>query len=194
MKIAAANTGQFAAIVDQAERRITDAAGQSVGHAAETIRNDLRAQTRAAGLGPGLERAWTFQRYNNGKGINFSALIHSKAARIIAAFAADTIINVRNAQWLVIPLEAAIARGFNKDRARKWGNVEAAVNAIGRLTFVPLTGNRALLVHRERGGKPTPFFLLLKRVQLKQRLDIAGQVGKAGDQLRNAFLSDLGAA
>ncbi len=194
MKITANNAGQFGAIVDAAERHFSDSANHAVERAGAAVRDDLRAQTRSAGLGPNLERAWTVKRYANGTGINFTALVYSKAARIIEAFSADTVITARNAKWLVIPLEAAIARGFGKSKNRKWGNVEAAIDALGRLAFVPLAGNRALLVHRERSGRPTPFFLLLKRVSLKRRLDIAGEAGKAAGQLRDALLAGLGAA
>lgn len=187
MKLAATADVSLSAILDAEARHIAQAAARAVDTAATALRAELADETRTA-LGNGLARAWSVRRYGN------ASLVYSKATRIVEAFSADTIITARNAQWLVLPLEAAIERGFNKAQARKWANLEAATQALGPLTFVPLPGNRALLVRRNRGGKPTPFFLLTKRVSLRKRLDIAGPAAHAVSQLRDAFLADAGAA
>lgn len=191
MKITAKPDASLSAILDAEARHIADTAADAVDKAATSIRDELRAQTRSA-LGPKLERAWTFRRYHKAGGkIDETALIYSKASRIVSAFSDDTTITVRNAQWLVLPLDAAKAAGFDKRQNRHWSAVDAATKALGKLDFVPLPGNRALLVHRQRSGKPVPFFLLVKRVSLRKRLDIAGPAARSGDVFARNFIGAI---
>lgn len=180
MRLKAALEGRLdemmAGEIKTAERAVT----RGLTRAASGLQRELRGQARRAGLGVGAEKAWSLNRYPRGKNsISTAALVFSKAQRIHDAFSADRTIRTQNARWLVIPLDAAKARGWDHsrrmskgNRPRRYAETQAAEQALGKLAFVRLAGNRALLVHRDGRSEPTPYFLLVRTVSLRKRLDL----------------------
>lgn len=190
-------SGNLSVTLSVAADQMNAAVRDATMRAATGLRDALAGQVRAAGLGNGLAKSWKIHAFRKGCG----ATIRTDARRLISAFSADTTIIARNARWLVLPLPAAINRGWDKSarqsrngQPRRWSNVDAATLALGRLTFIPLSGNRGLLVHREGKGRSTPLFLLLKRVELRQRLDIPAVVGPWRTRARDEILQALGTA
>lgn len=198
-RLQAAIQGRLDDMMKAEARAAGRAVTRGITRAASGLQRELRGQTRRAGLGTGVEKAWSFTRYPRSKNsINTAALVYSKATRIHAAFSADTVIRARNAQWLVLPTDHAIARGWHLNhqrsagsRPRRWANVDAAERALGKLGFVMLPGGgRALLVHRDDRGQSIPLFLLVRRVSLKKRLDFDGPARKWADRAPGYILRE----
>jgi hypothetical protein len=172
---------------------------RAVGRASSGLQQELRRQVRAAGLGVGVEKAWQRATYPRGRrSMNPAALVYSKATRIHDAFMADRTVTARGGRWLAIPLDAAVARGWHQDHARssggrprRWANVEAAARSLGGLAFVPLPGGRGLLVHRDPAGRSTAYFLLVRRVRLRKRLDVDGPAARWADRLPGYIVREL---
>lgn len=160
MRLITTLTGNLAGYLQGERDRIAEAITRAVNDEGIRLRDELRAQVDAAGLGTGLSKAFRHEVYPKGrKSFSPAALVYSKAARLHAAFEDGPTIRANNAAWLVLPLPAAEALGFadrpqgrkNSARSRRarWSNVEAAIRRYGRLDFVPLDGgDRALLVAR----------------------------------------------
>ncbi|MBB6251441.1 DUF6441 family protein [Nitrospirillum iridis] len=189
----------------------------AVRSAATSLHDELRRQVDAAGLGDGLAAAWQVYLYGVHTSLNPAALIYSKATLLHDAFNTSVTITARNARWLVIPLPAATALGFQlRPQGRrgrqlspplpaKWSNVDAAQAKWGALEFRPLHGgNKALLVApaSQAGGrspgsaarKGVPVFLLLRNVKLGKRLDVEGALAHAREQLYSAVMASLPSA
>jgi hypothetical protein len=191
------------------------AAVQAVDSAASDLRDELRDQVRSAGLGEGLANAW--QLLPSGGRFASSALVYSKASRLHTAFNQSETITTQNADWLVIPLPAAVQRGLatdsgrNKDATsrssnRRWSDVDTAISIFGQLRFVPLAGGqKALLIApavpikrgtSSRGvaanAADIPLFLLLKQVHSKKLLDIEGAEADAQTRLETNLSNVLG--
>ena len=179
MRMTAALDGTLNTIMKEevtvAERAVTS----GVKRAGSGLQRELRRQVTKAKLGTGLEKAWRKDDYpRRGRSMGAASLVYSKATRLHAAFSANRTISAAGGRWLVVPLEPAIAQGWDETQARSrgnrprgWANVEAAQKAVGRLTFVPLDTQRALLVSQE-GRRSTAYFLLLKKVRLRKAIDL----------------------
>lgn len=188
------------------DSELASAAQEAVNAAAEDLQRELRGQTVASGLGNGLANAWGLLRAGGTR--PFSALVYSKAPRLHDAFIKGGTIRARNAQWLVLPLKAAVQYGLEKGRPagasargsdRRMSNIDKAIDLFGNLRFVLLLGGgRAVLfadprnLNRPRGAKnyagstpqDIPLFLLVRSVNLAKRIDLDGAVAKARDRLR----------
>ncbi|WP_025286816.1 DUF6441 family protein [Granulibacter bethesdensis] len=102
--------------------KFMDAALGGLTRAANILQADLRMQTRAAGLGPGLERAWALNVYNDEP----AALIYSKSEVLHRVFAEGTTVSATRKRYLAIPTKEAEAMGLGlTDRSRKGGPVPA---------------------------------------------------------------------
>ncbi|KAA0677781.1 hypothetical protein DS843_21925 [Roseomonas genomospecies 6] len=184
----------MASEIKAAERAVT----RGLTRASSGLQRELRGQARRAALGVGVEKAWSMNRYPRARNsINAATLVFSKAQRIHDAFSADRTIRAQNGRWLVIPLDAAKARGWDHsrrmskgNRARRYAETQAAEQTLGALAFVRLAGDRALLVHREGKGKPTPVFLLVKQVSLRKRFDINEPARKWHDRAPGYILRE----
>ncbi|MCG5241866.1 DUF6441 family protein [Azospirillum doebereinerae] len=210
MKIVGRISGDLKELMHTRFDEIADAARAAVRSASEGLQAELRRQTRAAGLGNGLEKAWRLDLYpkvSRRRTLRPAGLVYSKAARLHDAFDDGEMITARNAKWMVIPLPAAKAAGFDRDPHRregrqiglippKWSNIDAATAKFGALRFVAIgNGARALLVAdgKARGetlarggaGRVTsiPLFLLVKRVRGRKLLDLAAAAKQAEAQL-----------
>ena len=149
----------------------------------------LRDQVAGAALGQGISNAWQIKTYPKaGKADNPASYVYTKAQRIVAAFASGATVTASGATWLVIPLPAAVALGLDRMTSRpggkpgglkaKYSDITAAIQRFGNLKFVPIGGNRALLIADPRSARGTgrasgtPLFLLVKSVRLPRLLDI----------------------
>lgn len=183
--------------------------------ATDSLKERLRAQVRSAGLAQSVQKAWQSKVYPKGDSMAAAGYVYSKATRIHAAFDVGGTISPKRGQWLVIPLPAArrlkldISYARSKgSRPRHWSDVDAAVRRFGALRQVKLRGGRMLLVadrvtaaggrrkvRQARGGGSVqglgnvsmPLFLLVRRVSLGKRLDIAS----AARQARQDFLGHV---
>lgn len=147
--------GDLQKSMDRTAKRAAVAVTRGMGAGAKGLQSDLRAQTRHARLGRGVEKAWRTAVYPRGGKVSMKAagIVYSKASRIHAAFTKGANITTRRAKWLVIPLPAAKKMGFDKGMSkskgsapRKWSEVEAAIGKYAKLRYIKLGPGRALLV------------------------------------------------
>lgn len=212
-------TGDLKELVNAGFDEIADAARAAVRSASEALQTELRRQTRAAGLGTGLEKAWRLELYpkTGRRTLRPAGLVFSKATRLHDAFDSGETITARGSKWLAIPLPAAKELGLDKSPQRpdsrrasplpaKWSNVAAAEARFGGdLRFVPIgNGARALLVadgkargdRFARGGAgravSIPLFLLVRKVRGRKLLDIAAATRAAEAQLASNLSNILG--
>lgn len=180
--------------IGAAETAVTAA----VKRAAGGLQRDLRRQTKRAGLGDGVEKAWRRAVYPaRGKSIQAAGLVFSKATRIVEAFAADRVIHARRARWLVIPLPAAERQGLATSRRRsrsskerRWSELENAIADGRRLTFVQVKATGGLILDTAT-RPPTPLFLMVREVRLSKRLDLDAPQRRWGDRLPGLILREF---
>lgn len=184
----------MAAETKAAERAVS----RSINRAAAGLQREMRTQTRRAGLGQGVEKAWSTTRYpKRGTSIKAAAIVYSKARRIHEAFSADTTIRAKSAKWLVIPLDPAKREGLDRgmkhsqgSRPRKWSDVDATIRR-GKLVFIQYKPDRAFLARPgTRGEKPVAYFLLVRQVRLSKRLDFDGPADRWANRLPGYILSE----
>lgn len=200
MQLIAAITGDLRRIMAREVLVLKSGIKTGVSDASDRLKDLLRAQVREAGLSTPVEKAWQTKVYPKGDSMSASGWVYSKATRIHAAFDVGGTITPSTGQWLVIPMPAArrlkldqSLRRSKGSRPRHWSDVDAAVRRFGALRRVDLPGGRVLLVadnvtasgarRKVRqgkngavqgiGGVSMPLFLLVKRVRLGKRLDIA---------------------
>ena len=206
--------GDLAKIMEDETSEVGRGLTRAVGKTGDTLKNELRAQTRRAGLGRKLEKAWRFQKFpRSGRSLAPVALVFSKATRIHAAFDRGGTIKVKNAEWLVIPLGPALRQKFHLSRARSKGSqprkhseVDAAIRRFGKLRFVRVDSQTALLVadnatktgrirkstRRRKGSQGVPIFLLKRQVRLRKSLDIQRVFNSANRVLAREVARELG--
>lgn len=143
--------------------RVTSASRESTGD----LRDVLRQQVRAAGLGRGLEQAWRGENYPARKStLHPGGLVYSKATALHDAYGRGGEIRARGGQWLAIPTAFAIARGWDRAmtgrrgralsgaaQPRRVSQTAAAAEALGGLRFVALGPGRAVLVYDDPQAK-----------------------------------------
>lgn len=153
------------------------------------IKMDWRGQIVQAGLGRRLSNTVRSEAYPKGVGsLNASALIWSKAKKIVGAFETGVEIRAKNGNWLAIPLPAAGKSGRGgRITPGEWERRNGR-----RLTFIYRQGRTGLLVDTGttlRGGRvmgkdgfsraargfknrTVPIFALVPRVRLQKRLGL----------------------
>ncbi len=162
--------GDPRAIFDDARRDIADAFRAGVVHTAGAVRTDLRTQTRAAGLGRGLENAWRSEVYPaspTNKTLRPAGQVFSKAVVLHDAFISGATITARRGRYLVIPTREAEAMGFATSRTGREGKTvpfgqlhraaryRAAIDKLGaeNIRDIPLRGGRRLIVYQVPQGR-----------------------------------------
>lgn len=163
--------GDVRALVDAARVDVADAFREAVVNTAGKVHADMRTQTRAAGLGRGLENAWRAQVYPKSeanKTLHPAGLVHSKAVVLHDAFIAGATITARRGRYLVIPTAEAEAMGFATTREardptkrvpagqlRRAAQYRAAIAKLGaeNIRDIPLPNGRRLIVYQVPQGR-----------------------------------------
>lgn len=182
--------GDLRKVLDEERKGLAAAVTRGVEAAGVALRDDLRSQVRAAGLGDRVAKAIRAQRYpKGGNSLRAAAQIFSRLVRkdprygtidVLDAFSRARIIAGREGQWLAIPTDAArqIVGVRRSRRDLTPVNVEAAINQ--DLVFVrdPNSRTRAFLVIAEgrvsRAGRI--------------RAGFAGKRSKATTDVRNVVV------
>ena len=199
MKLTATMVGSLKADMQAELRRIERAVPDGVKAAGDGLKGSLRKQVVAAGLGARLSRTWRGKTYVN-KGHDAASLVWSKAPQIALAFDKGVVIKGKGGNWLAIPTPAAPKRGTNGKRITP---ATFPTARHGPLRMVRRSGRAALLVvdgvrvsaqsgrvgRQAKGGGRTKsgsfkqgiatvaMFVLVPRVKLKKRLNVAGAAG-----------------
>lgn len=142
----------------EAAERVTAATRK----AGERLRDALRQQVLAAGLGQDLAKAWRVQHFPSRAGaasLHPAALVYSKAIALHRAFESGAAVTARGGRYLAIPLPEAVRRGLDRAmvdrkggalsgaaRPRRFAQTAAAAKAVGTLRPVKLANGNMLLV------------------------------------------------
>lgn len=162
--------GDLRAILEEARDEAADALRQGMRRASDRVQADLRTQTRAAGLGGKLEKAWRVQLYPSRastRTLRPAGLVYSNATLVHDAFIEGATITARRGRYLVIPTREAEAMGFARTaESRKGGPIpggqlrraaryRAAIDKLGpeNIRDIPLAGGRRLIVYRVPQGR-----------------------------------------
>jgi len=182
--------------VDAVERAATKAT-RSVSRNAK---NELRRQTRRAGL-EGVGKAWQVLQFpSRTASLNATGFVFTKSERIIRAFTEGGTVTAQQTDWLVIPLPAAERRGFDENGQRSAtnaqprgdANVRAAERELGRLRYVRTDRDTALLIHGGGGGtRGEALFLLKRRVTLPRLLNPDRVINKWYDRIPQKITREL---
>lgn len=155
------------------------------------LKNDLRAQMVAAGLGNRVSKTWRGKFYQNEK-LNAAAFVWSKVPLIVEVFDSGATIKGVRKRFLAIPTKA-VPRGQGNKRLtpENWPEWK-----YGKLQFVKRPGKNAVLVatgvrigktgrvgrrlanprlssgRLKTGVTSVVMFTLIKRVKIKKRLDV----------------------
>ena len=159
MRLVVDVAGSFRELLKDAGDNLAAVLTNAVAAAGADLQEVLRGQVRAAGLGEGLAKAWRYEAYPKGRRASLgpAALVYSKAARLHQVFETGATITARGSKWLVLPLPAAEALGYDTrplgrkpggraNRLTRWSNVDAAVARYGELRFVAFDGGRRALL------------------------------------------------
>lgn len=217
MRLLAAFTGRLTEMLDDQHNRLAGALRAAVAETSEQLKQDLRSDVLAGGLGERLAKTWQNKIYPGSNRVTLgpAGLVFSKAPDVIRAFDEGAKIRSSDGFYLAVPTEAA-GRGSGGKRLSP-GEWERR-NGV-RLRFVYRQGGPSLLVAdnarldtrgraranvtrakagaytRLRGRVTVPIFILLPQVSLAKRLDIARSENKALAQLQRAVaaaVNDLG--
>ena len=169
MKISGSVDGDLAAVADEYRAALSADLRRGMQAAADAVQADLRGQVRAAGLGAGLERAWSQRVYPRAgtRTLDPAGLVFSKSTVLHRAFTEGATIAPRGGRYLVIPTREAEALGYGKTRlgrdggaipggqSRRASQYGAAVRALGKanIRVVPLARGRKLVVYRVPDGR-----------------------------------------
>ena len=207
MRLKAAITGDLpkfmASQVDAAKEAVT----QGVRKVATDIRDDLRRQVVAAGLGVPMSRTWKVDFYPKGRNsLKAAGLVYPDMARVIRAFAEGTTIRSKHGKFLAVPSEAAPKRGIGGKRISPSNFPE---HSYGKLRFVFRPHGVSLLVvdnvratakggfrkapdsakRSGRGLTTVVMFFLVPQTHLKKRLDIQSVADDRAQELPDAILN-----
>jgi hypothetical protein len=185
--------GDLRQIIEEQRGELADAVRSGVEQASAGLQNDLRGQTRAAGLGGGLEKAWRLQVYPTGKRSTRPAgLVWSKAT-----FLHDVFINGASMSGrMYVPTAQAMAMGFGRTTiSRKGGTVPggqlrrsaqvlSALQQLGaqNVYTINLPNGHQLVLYKPPGrkaAKPIPLFVIIFQSRLAPRIDWEGAVARA---------------
>lgn len=176
---------------------------EAVNAAAEGLRDELRNQVRAAGLGAGLEKAWRAEVYPKGRSrtLRPAGLVYSKATVLHQAYIAGPVI-VAGKGYLTIALPAAVAMGFGYSAdlprgnrgipagaKRKYSQLGAAIAKLGEANLKMVPGKKpgtVVVLYVKPGGsrkktqqqRPVPLFVLVRSTKVKKALDLDGPAEK----------------
>ena len=182
---------------------------EAVTDATHSIRDDLRADMRRAGLGK-LEKTWRAEIFPaNGLADNPAGYIYSRAEYLVESFSSGRPIKARNGQYLAVPIPGSPAERLRDPRGPAT-KVDAARERFGDLVFIPgvrggrppmiaaenvgftrtgnLTRRSRTKTGRHRAGAATvPLFFLVPEVRLGRRLNTA-RIAQRGERRFEARL------
>lgn len=138
---------------ERLEQRLTGGMRDATG----VLKDALRAQVRAAGLGERLARTWQGDAYpKSGASMSPAGFVHSKAPRIVAGFDSGPTITPKLSRFLAIPTEnVPPSRGGRRGARRAMSPAEVEHHFNQDLTLI--RGARGSIlgfvnVVRSRGG------------------------------------------
>lgn len=175
MRVVAAVGGNMQAILDAQAGEISDALRAAIGSASADLLAELRGQVRAAGLGPGLEKAWQREVYPRSRKRTFrpAALVYSKSTVLHDAFDTGPTIRPARSGFLVIPTKAGEALGLGKvpsarkgggvpgGRARRYADLEPFADRIGAEIASTRRGGGGGAGRRPRGSGTSSRIVLM---------------------------------
>lgn len=201
MRLSVAVQGNLTGFLDGELTELARDVREAVNTAAEGLRDELRDQVRAAGLGPGLEKAWRAEVYPKGrsKTLRPAGLVYSKATVLHQAYITGAVI-VAGRQYLTIALPAAVAMGFGYSAdlprgnrgipagaKRKYSQLGAAIARLGEANLKMVPGKKAgtvVVLYVKPGGSkkakaaPVPLFVLVRTTKVRKALDLDGPAEK----------------
>lgn len=174
----------------ETEKDIERAVTSGMRDAADGLKQDLREDVVAAGLGERLSRTWRGMTFPElGESAEAAAYVWSKAPKIIDAFDRGVTIRSHDGFWLAIPTAAAGPRGLGASGRsaritpggweRRTGQRLRFVYRRGRPSLLVADGarinskGRAAANRRKTGQASVIVFILVPQVTLRKRLDIA---------------------
>ena len=168
MRISGSVEGSIAAAIAEQTDGVADGLRRGMTAAGQAVQAELRAQVQAAGLGPGLEKAWQRTSYPRGgaRTLSPAELIYSKSTVLHRVFSEGATISATQGRFLAIPTRECEALGFattNTTRAgkgtgsipRRASQVEAAIAALGAANTrtIDLANGRKLIVYHVPDGR-----------------------------------------
>jgi hypothetical protein len=194
-----------AAILRQAFDDTEMAVSDAMDEVQAGLRDELRGQVAAAGMGQRLANTWRGKRYPEGRpSMNSAAYVWSRAPDIVDAFERGVPILARNKRYLAVPTKnAGVSQTTVKNKRLTPAIWETETGV--KLKFVP-RGGHALLVtdanyvrqpsrwRRRKSFKPikTPLsggrrylviFVLVPMVNPRKRLDVEGAGERWADRV-----------
>jgi hypothetical protein len=204
LKLAATISRALQADMQAKLRDIERAVATGTRDAGRSLRTELRRQVTSVGLGQ-LANSWRDRHYANQR-LDAASLVYTKAPQIVRAFDEGAVIRSRRERFLAIPTENAPRKGIDGRRIKPSTFPE---HRFGPLRFVPRPSGPSLLVvdglraslsrqtgdlrgfrratdRARRSGQgltTVVMFLLVPRVKLRKRLDVAGAAERWSGQL-----------
>ncbi|MFZ5792108.1 MAG: DUF6441 family protein [Pseudomonadota bacterium] len=177
------------------EKAIERAVTSGMRDAVDELKDDLREQVLAAGLGDRLARTWRGKVFpETGESIEAAAFVWSRAPKLIDAF--DRGVTIRSARGLFLaiptPAAGAVGQGASGKRERTTPAGWERRTRL-KLRFVYRRGRPSLLVvddarltgrglaarNKRRSGQATVVvFILVPQVSLRKRLNVESTARK----------------
>ncbi|MGE0154807.1 MAG: DUF6441 family protein [Reyranellaceae bacterium] len=157
MKIIAEVLGSVAQAIEEAEGEIGARVRLATARHTERLKQRLRQDVLAAGMGRRMANTWQSQVYPAGgrRTLSPAGYVYSRAPMIISGFSEGATIRGKDGQWLAIPT-GAVPYG---------GNGLASVRSSRQKKQTPqeveATYNRELRIVRPRGGEGRFAFLVM---------------------------------
>ncbi|MER2249540.1 DUF6441 family protein [Methylorubrum podarium] len=208
------------AAMNGTERQIARSVTAGMREVTDGLKEDLRADVRAAGLGQRLANTWRGQTFpRTGESAESAAYVSSNAPKLIDAFDRGVTITARNRRFLAIPTPDAGVRQVSKRRSKgSTGNTltpAAWERETGiRLRFIPSRNGGGVLVadayYRrqaaryqgrksfrpikeagpDKGRSFVVIFVLVRQVKLRKRLDIDATAKRWADRVPGAIAAN----
>jgi hypothetical protein len=173
----------------ETEKHIERAVTSGMRDAADGLKQDLREDVVAVGLGERLSRTWRGKTFPEaGASAEAAAYVWSHAPKIVDAFDRGVVIRSARGLFLVIPTAASGKSGRSAVGLREKITPEGWQRRTGlKLRFVYRRGRPSLLVaddarintrglaarnRRKTGQASVIVFILVPQVALKKRLDV----------------------
>lgn len=173
----------------ETEKDIERAVTSGMRDAADGLKQDLREDVVAAGLGRRLSRTWRGKTFPEvGVSAEAAAYVWSRAPTIVDAFDRGVVIRSARGLFLAIPTAAAGKSGRSAAGSREKITLEGWQRRTGlKLRFIYRRGRPSLLVaddarinarglaarnRRKTGQASVIVFILVPQVSLKKRLDV----------------------
>ena len=123
MRLAARVVGRIDDGLDAQAADLSDRLRHAIAVSARQLRDDLRDQVRAAGLGRGLEKAWREVVYPQRRVRTFrpAGLVYSNAPLLHEVFDTGATVAARRSKYLVIPTRAGERLGLGEVRSSRKG-------------------------------------------------------------------------